>query len=640
MRKRNKKFRHKKAVIASVLVVAIGAGAVLGYNIIGKKRAVSSGQVINTDTVIRDNIEVSITGSASVQPYERYEIISMVSGDVLSAPFDVGDTVNKGDILYRFDSSDQQSSLQKQELSLRQSRNNLADAKEELSETKEKLSIRASNSGIISDLDIKKGTEISANQKIATIVNTIEMEAVFPFTQSQINNMYIGQEATVSSSAHMSTVSGKVENISSNPTAQEDGSNVYDVTITFTNPGAFTTGLTVGASVGDMHSPGYGTVKPSESGETKSQLGGDVTEVYFSNGDYVNEGDIIATISSDTIKTQQRSIENSEINLKNAELSMQDARDNLDNYSITAPISGTVITKNAKAGDTIDRTNSTTTLMVIADVSRLKFNLEIDELDVSSVSEGQRVSITCDALPNERFEGEITGVSVEGTATNGVTTYTADVVINNPGNLRPSMNIDASVIIESAQNVLVVPSADVKTAMGVSYVFLKDETGQRGATEEDFANAMRKKMMSSMPKSVDGGEMQGERPQMQGGEMPQGERPQMSNIEMTQDEKTEDKSKNTEQSGKNNEKQKERNSFSRLPEAPEGFVVAIVETGLSNDEYTEIKSGLNEFDQIQQLAASMSQSNMMFGMRSGMGGGMPTGMGGGMPSGMPGGMRR
>ena len=85
----------------------------------------------------------------------------------------------------------------------------------------------------------------------------------------------------------------------------------------------------------------------------------------------------------------------------------------------------------------------------------------------------------------------------------------------------------------------------------------------------------------------------------------------------------------------------------RLPEAPEGFVIAIVKTGISDDENTEILSGLSEGDQVQQLSTSSSsqQNNMrgMQGMGGGMSGGMPGGAipggGGGMPvgGGMPGG---
>ena len=627
MRNKRKLFKSQKAVIAIIVVIAVIVGAVFGVRwFTNKRKAAMSTGVVGVDVVKHGDIEVSITGEAAVEPYERFEIIPLVSGDIISSPYDVGDAVEEGAVLYQFDTESAQSSIERQEISLAQSRNNLANAKSDLEDARENLVLKADNNGIISGLDIKKGSSVSNGQMIATITNTKDLEVTVPFTAGQVSAMFIGQPATVSSSLHMSTAQGEVASISSEPEAQNDGSILYNVRIDFENPGSFMEGLTVGASVSGMYSPGYGIIKIKESGNLKAEIAGTVEEIYHSNGDYVNKGDTIAILSSDSLKSQERSITNSELNLRNAELSMKDTRDSLDDYSLTAPISGTVITKNAKAGDTIDRTNSSTTLMVIADVSRLKFSLEIDELDVRKVKEGQKVSITCDALPNERFEGTITSISVEGTATNGVTTYTAEIVIDNPGNLRPSMNVDASVIIDSASDVLMVPTADIKTAMGVSYVFLKDETGTRGATEEDFMNAMNGRMQQR-PFGNDG---------VEGGfdaqTKPSDEKPDINGYLQESESNT-----------ANNTRKNNRGSMG-LPEAPEGFVIAIVETGISDDEYTEILSGLSEGDEIQQLSVT-STSNNMFGMMGGMpGGGMMGGNGGRMSSGgggtMPGGGMR
>lgn len=641
--KRTRKTKVIKPAIAIALVLAVAAGSFFGYrHFRGKSKNAMGGDVSGTDVVSRGDLEVAITGEASVEPYERYEIISMVSGDIIRSPYDVGDTVSEGAVLYQFDTSNAQTSIKKQELSLEQSRNSLNNAKSDLAEAQDKLVITAPNSGIISGMTIKKGSSVSNNENIAKIDNTQEMEVTLPFTKEQTSQIYIGQTAVLSSSAHMSSVSGNVESISSEAEAQADGSVVYNVKIGFTNPGSFTQGLTVGGEINGMQSPGYGTVECSESGNAKAESAGTVSNVYYSNGDFVTAGSTIAAISSDSLTSQKRSIESSELNLKNAQLAMQETKDSLDDYSIKSPISGTVITKNAKAGDTIDRTNSSTVLMVVADISRLKFSMEVDELDVSSVCEGQRVDITCDALSNEEFEGKITSISVEGTATNGVTTYTAEVVIDNPGNLRPSMNIDASVIVESAENVLIVPTSDIKTAMGISYVFLKDETGTRGAGEEEFMGAMRRnasenKEQEDMTISNEiNTEKNHERKAPEGG-MREGIGSPPS-MEENAGERPENNVNDTEQGDEKNSKTKENserdggNAKSRLPEAPDGFVTAIVETGISDDENTEIKSGLSEGDLIQRLSTSSSENNSgMPGMGGMPGGGMP-GMSG-MPSG-------
>lgn len=646
MSKRNRKRKIIKPVIAAVVVVAVATGGVFIYKRQSDKTK-NKNDEIKTDLVTRGDLDVSITGEASVEPFERYEIISMVSGDITSSPYNVGDTVKKDAILYQFDTSTAQTNIQKQEISLEQSKNNLSNAQSDLSEAQSKLYITAPSSGIISDLTIKKGESVQNGQSIAQIKNTQDLEVTLPFTRSQISSISIGQTATLSSSAHMSSVNGTVQSISSEPVAQSDGSLLYNVKISFTNPGSFTEGLTVGGEVNGLYSPGYGTVSAAETGSVKSDSSGTISQLNYSNGDYVRAGSVIATISSDNLTTQERSVKSSELNVKNAELSMKETKDSLDDYSIKSPISGTVITKNAKAGDTIDRSNSSEILMVVADISKLKFKMDIDELDVSSVKEGQTVEITCDALPGETFNGRINSISVEGTATNGVTTYSAEVIIDEPGNLRPSMNIDASVIVQSSKDTLIVPTADIKTAMGISYVFLKDETGTKGATESDFDNAIKKKAGENLPdiNSVEAlpDAPDGAAPPDMVSEAPQGSADgnKQDNAPGSNADNNGKNGNGKNDTGKNNGAKQD--APGKLPEAPEGYVVAIVETGISDDESTEILSGLSEGDLIQQLSVSGAQSNSMDMMFGGMGGGMGGapggggGMGGGPSGGAPGG---
>ena len=276
----------------------------------------------------------------------------------------------------------------------------------------------------------------------------------------------------------MSSVPGVVTHISSSTYAGGDGTSLYSVTVKFANPGVFYSGMSVGGAVGANVSPGSGVIENSASSSLYAETEGTVSNIYYSNGDYVAKGAVIAVLTSDSVDDR---ITDSTLSYKSASLSMQQTEKDLEDYNITSPISGTVITKKSKAGDTIDKTTAQTVMMVVADISKLKFELSIDELDISKVSEGQTVSVTCDALPDETFLGYITTISVEGTAQNGVTTYTAEVVIDEPGDLRPSMNIDASIITDSAENVLIIPTEDIKTVGDKSYVFIKgskDEIGR------------------------------------------------------------------------------------------------------------------------------------------------------------------
>ena len=129
----------------------------------------------------------------------------------------------------------------------------------------------------------------------------------------------------------------------------------------------------------------------------------------------------------------------------------------MDNYTITSPISGSVISKTVKAGDTIDNADGNTVLAVVADMSQMTFDISVDELDVASLKEGQTVNITADALENQTFTGSVSNIGLLGTTSNGVTTYPVTIMIDNPKGLWPGMNLTADIVTESAKNVLNIP---------------------------------------------------------------------------------------------------------------------------------------------------------------------------------------
>ena len=641
----------KKKIIITAIVLVV---AILMLILFGGKNKSAMNTVRAEDMVTRGDITVTISGSAAVEPYARFEIIPKVSGDITYCPYEVGDAVSKDDILYMFDTSDTDLTVERQKISMQQSQNSYNDALKEA----DKLYVKAKNSGVVSGLTVNVGQEVGSGLKIATVEDTKNLEVEIPFTSSQINSIFVGDSALITSSKHMSTVTGTVSYKSSSSYVGADGNALYNVVVDFENPGAFYQGMEVGASINGQISPGKGTVSYKYSSSSSTETDGTIIRVNHENGDYVEKGDVIVTLQSDTITDR---INDSTLSYKSANLSMRQTEKSLEDYNIKSPINGTVITKKAKAGDTIDKTNSASTLMVVADISKLKFELAIDELDISKVHEGQAVSITCDALPGEEFAGLITNVSVEGTASNGVTTYAAEVQIDKPGNLRPSMNIDAEIIIQSAKDVLMVPTEDIKTIGGRSFVFVKDDGTKKTEKPEVKATTKPSELPVltgeedeiEMPKdgerpNFEGMPKDGERPNFEG--MPKnGERPTMPDGSMPDMSKYKQGNANAKKNGNTGKS----GMAGMVPEAPEGYVTVEIQIGISNEDYTEVKSGLSEGDLIYKTTTASSTGNSMMpnrmgggmagGMPSGMGGGMPGGMGGGMPSGagnrMPGGMR-
>lgn len=106
-------------------------------------------------------------------------------------------------------------------------------------------------------------------------------------------------------------------------------------------------------------------------------------------------------------------IKNAKLNLENAQLAASMAADSLDDYNITSQITGTVIEKNFKAGDKVEGMNSGS-LAVVYDMSYLKLEMAVDELDISKVEAGQSVTITADAVEGQTFTGVVDNVSING----------------------------------------------------------------------------------------------------------------------------------------------------------------------------------------------------------------------------------
>ena len=642
-----KKPKNKKIVMWIILAVVIIVGISV-FAAVKSGKSKESDSSLTSAAVTRGDVELTISGSGAVEPYERYEIIPLVNGEITDCPYEVGDYVEKGEVIYTFDTSDALLDMQKQNNSMEKSTITYNEALE----NSKKLTVSAGSSGRITSLEVAAGDEVRSGDTIAKITYDVNLSVKLPFNKEQISHIKVGQTASLSSSAQMSSFSGKVTYVDKTPSADEGGSAVYYVTVGFTNPGAVSEGTILGGEINGQVSPGGATVSFGEEKQIKAELDGKVSKLYVGEGAYVSKNQAIASLSSEDL---DNTLQKSKLEYDDAKLSLQSQQNKLDDYTITAPISGTVLTKTSKKGDTIDKTNASVTMMVIGDVSKLKFNLSVDELDIAKVSVGQKVVITSDAVEGKEFEGEITELSMEGEASNGVTTYNAVVTINEPGELKPSMNVDAVVVLDSVSDALRIPSAAVKEAMGHSYVFVKDdgktpksddkkkdsklmlpESGSNDKSGNTDKSGRSDNSTGSDGSSAAGRPSGADRSSASGssgaGEMPGGAPPQMPDGEQ-------------QNSGDSGNMPSAPSGEARVPQAPDGYKAVEIETGLAGDDFTEVLSGLNEGQEIFYQQSTSSGNNMMFGSMGGpggMGGGPGGGMGGpggggGAPGGGPGG---
>lgn len=254
------------------------------------------------------------------------------------------------------------------------------------------------------------------------------------------------------------------------------------MTIVVANPGGLTTDMTTTAEVGEFACSEEGSfsiaVDKTMSASFSGNGSAEIEQLLVSEGDYVTEGQPIFSITSksasDLLETYKNALDQAEEGLETAKNKLESTQDSLENYTITAPISGQVIQKAAKVGDNITRSGSSdTTLAVIYDLSSLTFEMSIDELDIQNVKVGQEVVVTADAFEGQTFSGTVTNVSLQSTYSNGVTTYPVTVTLEEAGDLLPGMNVDGTIIIDQAEDVLTIP---VDSLMRGNQVYVKDDT--------------------------------------------------------------------------------------------------------------------------------------------------------------------
>ena len=165
-------------------------------------------------------------------------------------------------------------------------------------------------------------------------------------------------------------------------------------------------------------------------------------------------------MSADEFESAQLSYMKAKEQVNTSRESVRKAETNLGYATITSPIDGVILSKAVEEGQTVAASFNTPELFVIAqDLTDMRVIADIDEADIGGVKEGQRVSFTVDAFPDDTFEGHVTQVRQEATTESNVVTY--EVVISAPNadlKLKPGLTANVTIFTLEKENVLTVPS--------------------------------------------------------------------------------------------------------------------------------------------------------------------------------------
>lgn len=505
---------HKKRCIAVVAAAAVLVAVIVPR----KSRSASADLAYTQEKLGRRDIVNVYDGSGTINAADSYTVKSLVTGTVLTADFELGDTIQKGDVLYVIDSSDVEGDLESAQLSVFQAQRSYDDAADA-------RNVRTKIGGEVSSFAVAAGDAVQAGQTVATVRDTSVMLLAVDFPAAEAQSFAVGQAAQVMPDTTFEVLNGTIRSVSGADPSGDASLMTCTVTIAVPNAGSLTTAQAAVAQVNGVSSLNSAHFTYQREETVVAAASGTVSELCVKEGSTVRQDDVILRITG---KDLDKQAQNAADNLRSAELRMSSAERNISHYTIDAPISGTIVDKKVKAGDKLSANDTAMqNLCTIYDMSYLEMKLNVDELKIRSLEVGQEVEITADAVPGETYKGVISSILVAGTTANGSTSYPVTVRIDDMGELLPGMNATAKITTASVKNVLALPNAALVRG---SYVLVTKDS------------------------------------------------PSAANAETSMT-------------------------------APDGYVYVKVTTGISDDDYIEVKSGLQEGDTIAYDNSSVSATD-------------------------------
>ena len=432
-------------------MVPVACVAVLGgWFILRPDRAQDANVDVNyvQTTPEKRDLSNSLSGTGTLNPANTYNVKSLVAGKVLTSTIEEGDIVEEGTVLYTVDASDATTKAEQASITLQQ-------AQRSYDKTVDRQYVRAEVAGVVATLKVAKGDEVTSGQEVAVIRDSSKMVLHLEFPAADAAAFSVGQSAEVTLDGTFETLTGTVTAVTGTDTLSTGNLLTRTVTITVRNAGGLTTAQAATATINGVSCIAAKCFEYQAERTLTTLAAGTVTAINVQEGGAVNKDDIVLQISGEDLT---EAIQSAAETLRSAELNMDNLQEAMNNYTVTSPISGTIIEKNAKAGDAL---TAGADLCTIYDLSYLVMVINVDELQVSDVSVGQSVQVTADAVPDKTYTGTVTRVSMKGSSNGGTTTYPVTVRIDETEGLRPGMNANAEIVIAEAKNALAVPNAAI-----------------------------------------------------------------------------------------------------------------------------------------------------------------------------------
>ena len=503
-------FAHK-VWSALIAIVVIGGG----WWIYGKVHASSSPTEYVLTTVQSGTIVQSVSGSGQVDPSNEITINPQASGQITQVLVKDGQQVSAGQPLAYIDSTTEYDSVQSAKASLQSAQLSL----EKLQEAPTQLQLTQDQNAISKDQQNAQNDQTSLTNEYATAYSDIVATYLdLPTIQTQLQDVVTGTEASRGSQWNIDYYQSAVENW--------DATDAVSLrTSTFNNYQTAQTAYNIAyadfqqisavsstSSIASVLSETYATVQDeqtalnsansfiqfyqnqltnhsenpsSESTTALATLSSDITkidshlsalesdknQITSDEQAITNDGNSL-TQDQETLQALQAGpdsldVQSDQLSIQQQQTALDQAEQALSDYTITAPIAGTIADLNLSVGDTVGSGTSAATEITNQDIAELSLN----EVDAAKVAVGQNATLTFDAIPNLSLTGTVVDVSPLGTVTSGVVSYTVKIGFTTQDpRVKAGMTVNADIQSAVANNTLEVPASAITTVNGQSYV--------------------------------------------------------------------------------------------------------------------------------------------------------------------------
>ncbi len=515
---KTKKFAlNHKILSVVILVIIISSPFIINY-FLPQKASVN----YITQVVKKGNISVAVSGTGQVSSLDEVTLTSEVMGDITGVYVKNGEEVNKGDLLFKIDSSEGEKNLKSAELALESAKLNL----EEMQEPVDELTLLQAENSLIEAEESKEKAENTLEKSYEDGFTNISNAFLdLPSIMTGLNNILFSENLSLNGcQQNIDYYSSAAYYYDDKATQYKEdvykkyviAKKQYDTNFTdYKSASRFSSKESIEALIIET----YETTKAiseaikstnnliefykytfSERQQTYnttadthlSLLSGYTSKTNNHLSSLLSANSTIES-SKDSIVSADRSIRVKELSLektkegstdleirtqqlaveqKNADL--VDAQKTLAKYYIRAPFSGIIASVSVSKGDTA---GSQTTMGSIITHEKIA-TITLNEVDIAKVKVGQKVDITFDALDDVAIQGEVAEVDAVGTVSQGVVSYSVKISFDSDNeSIKPGMSISANINVESVADVLIMASGAIKTMGDKKYVEIMNDNG-------------------------------------------------------------------------------------------------------------------------------------------------------------------